>query len=77
MAKSNTELIINSVSQFITNINKSLQDIKSDASANFIHIINDEVIITTNKLANSSNLTIIKKCIKISQNVDVNAVDSL
>ena len=36
MAKSNAELIINLASQQIANINKSLKDIKSDITTDFI-----------------------------------------
>ena len=59
MTKSNTELIINSANQQIANINKSLKEFKLDITADFIHIINDGVIITTDKLVNASNLKII------------------
>ena len=50
IAKSNAELIMNLANQFIVNINKSLKEIRSDVSANFIHIIKNGVIITTDKL---------------------------
>ena len=55
MARSNAELIINSANQQITNINKSLKEIKSDITVDFIYII------ITDKLANTSDLKIIKK----------------
>ena len=54
MVKSNAELIINLANQQITNINKSLKEIKSDFITDFIYIINNRVIITINKLANTS-----------------------
>ena len=60
MAKLNTKLIIYSASSNITNINKCLKNTKLDIIADFICLTNDEVIITTNKLANISNLLIIK-----------------
>ena len=77
MAKLNTELIINSANQQITNINKSLKEIKSDVSTNFIHIINNRVIITTDKTVNASNLKIIKKYIKNANNINSEAIESL
>ena len=55
MARSNAELIINSANQQIANINKSLKEIKSDITVDFIYII------ITDKLANTSDLKIIKK----------------
>ena len=76
MAKLNAELIINLANQQITNINKSLKEIKSDITMDFIHIINDRVIITINKLANASNLKIIEKYIKSSKNIDSNTIKS-
>ena len=76
ITKLNAELIINSANQFITNINKCLKEITSDIYADFIHIINNGVIITTNKPANASDLKIIEKCIKNSNNVDSKAIES-
>ena len=43
MAKSNAKLIINLANQIITNINKSLREIKSDVFTDFIYIINNGV----------------------------------
>ena len=77
MAKSNTELIINLANQHITNINISLKEIKSDITTDFIYIINNGVIITMDKLANTSDLKIIKKCIKSSNNINSNTIESL
>ena len=77
MTKLNAELIINSANQFITNTNKCLKKIKSDIYADFIHIINNGVIITMNKPENASNLKIIEKCIKNSNNIDSKAIKSL
>ena len=76
MAKSNTELIINSDTQYIANINKCLRSIKSDIFANFIHVSNDEVIITMNKPANISDLTTIKKYIKNINNINLDFIES-
>ena len=76
IAKSNTELIINSANQQIANINKSLKEFKLDIIADFIHIINNGVIITTDKLANSSNLKIIEKCIKNVKEIKSDAIES-
>ena len=60
MAKLNAKLIINSASFHIANINKCLKNTKSDIIADFIYLTNDGVIITTNKPANMSDLSIIK-----------------
>ena len=76
IVKSNAELIINSTNQHITNINKSLKEIKSDIHANFICIINNRVIITINKIVNASDLKIIEKCIKNTNNINLETTKS-
>ena len=76
MAKSNTELIINLTNQQIANINKSLKEFKSNVTIDFIHIINDRVIITTVKLANTSNFKIIEKCIKNIEEIKSDTIES-
>jgi len=76
MAKLNAELIINSANQQITNINKSLKEFKSDITADFIHIINNGVIITTDKPANTSNLKIIEKYIKNVKEIKSDVIES-
>jgi len=75
MAKSNTELIINSASSNIANINKYLKNTKSDIIADFIHLTNDGVIITTNKPANMSGLLTIKKYVKNINNINSDNID--
>ena len=64
MVKANTELIINSAHIHISNINKCLKISKSDIVADFIHLTNNEIIITTNKLANTLDLSTIEKFLK-------------
>ena len=76
MVRSNAKLIINSANQLITNINKSLKEIKSDITVDFIYIINNRVIITTDKPANTSNLKIIEKYIKNVNNINSETIKS-
>jgi len=76
MAKSNAELIVNSANLHIANINKYLKNMKSDIIADFICITNEEVIITMNKPANTSNLSTIKKYIKNISNINLDSIDS-
>lgn len=76
MVKSNAELIINLANQQITNINKSLKEIKSYITTDFIHIINNGIIITTDKLVNVLNLKIIKKCIKNIKKIKLDSIKS-
>jgi len=75
MAKLNAELIINSASSNIVNINKCLKNSKSDIVADFIHLTNDVVIITTNKPANTSDSSIIEKYIKNINNINADNIN--
>ena len=77
MAKSNTELIINSANHYISNVNKYLKNIKSDVVADFICSTNYRLIITMNKLANASNLNTIEKYLKNIQNIKSDSINCL
>ena len=57
-----------------TNINRLLKEVKSDISANYICSNNKEIIITTNKIATSSDLNIIEKYVKELNDVDMNDI---
>ena len=76
MAKHIAKLIVNSAHTHITNVNKYLKNSKSDIVANFIHITNNGIVITTNKPANDLNLSIIEKYLKSIQNVDSDSIES-
>ena len=49
---------------------------KSNVSADYIYSDNKEVIITTNKIAASSNLNIVEKYIKDLNNINVSNIMS-
>ena len=53
-----------------------LKSRKSEVSANFICSNNKEIIITTNKVAASSNLNIVERYVKKLDNIDPNNVIS-
>jgi len=76
MAKTNTELIINSAHIHTSNINNCLKNSKSDTIADFIHLTHNEIIITTNKLANLLDLSTIKKYLKNIKNVNLDSIKS-
>jgi len=61
-------------SSYIFNINRTLKDIKSDVIADFIHIDQQGLIVTTNKVVNNFNLTTIKKYVKNINNINSNKV---
>jgi len=49
---------------------------KSDIIADFIHVTNNEIVITTNKPANDLDLSTIEKYLKNIKNVDPNSIKS-
>ena len=59
-------------SAHVTNINRSLKSIKSDIMADFIYLNNRDIIITTNKVANTLDLQTIEKYIKNINNIESN-----
>jgi len=76
IAKSNTELIVNSANLHIANINKCQKNMKSDVITDFIHVTNEGVIITMNKPVNASDLSTIKKYIKNISNINSDSINS-
>ena len=55
---------------YIVSINCTLKSIKSNVMANFIHIDNKDIVISTNNITNPSDLQEIKKYIRNSLNTD-------
>ena len=76
MAKTNTELIINSAHIYISNVNKCLKNSKSNIFADFIQFNINGIIITTNKPANNLDLSMIEKYLKSIQNVNPDSIES-
>jgi len=59
------------------NINCALKGIKSNIIADFIHVEDKEIIITTNNVTSPSDLQEIEKCIKNSFSTEVDQISSL
>ena len=76
MAKSNTELIVNSAHIHISNINKCLKNSKSNIVADFIRYNTSGIIITTNTPANDLDLSMIENYLKNVQNVNPGSIES-
>ena len=74
MVKTNAELIINLAHIHISNVNKCLKNSKSDIVADFIHVTNNGIIITMNKLANVLDLSTIEKYLKSIKNVNSDSI---
>ena len=64
MSIDNIKNFVKDSSIHIININRSLKNIKSDIIADFIHIDNKDIVISTNKVASPLDLQTIKKYIK-------------
>jgi len=76
MAKPNTELIVNSAHIHIANINVCLKNSNSDIIADFIHISNNGIIITTNHPANALELSRIETFLKKIENINLDQIES-
>ena len=76
MTKPNAELITKSVHKIIANINEYLKNSNSDVIADFIHLSNNGVIITTNQPANKSELSRIENFLKKIDNIDPSSIEA-
>jgi len=76
MTKSNAELIMKSVHKQITNINEHLKNSNSDIIADFIRLLNNRVIITTNRPANATELSRIENFLKKIDNIDPISIEA-
>jgi len=66
MSIENIKKLIKNSSAHIININQSLKSIKLNIMADFIHIDDKDIVISTNNIASSSDLQEIERCIKSS-----------
>lgn len=76
MGTNNAERVMAQANNHVENINRLLRGIKSEISANYICSNNKEIVITTNKVAASFNLNIVKKYMKDLNDVDSNDITS-
>ena len=76
MSMNNVKRVMVQSNIYMTNINQSLKNIKSEICANFIHSNNKRIIITTNKVTLTLNMSTIEKYIKNLNDIDLNKVIS-
>lgn len=76
MSLYNANRIIDKSNTHIVNINRLLKNVKSNTLADFIHMNDKEMVITTNKVTITSDLNIIEKHIKNVDDIDMNKVMS-
>ena len=74
--KKNTNKLIVSFSNYITNINRTLKNIKLDVMVDYVWQEPIEVTIVTNKVALPSNIQVIKNIIKNMNNVNSEDIES-
>jgi len=77
MSVNNSEAIVLQAKIHISNINRLLKDVKSKVSANFIYSNNKGIIITTNKIIASLDLSIVERYVKELNNINSNDSMSL
>ena len=64
MNSENANNFIKESRSYVTNINRTLKNIKSEVMADFIHMENSGLVIMTNKVTSALDLQTIKKYIK-------------
>ena len=70
MGSNNVERTMAKAKITIVNINRLLKDIKSEVSMDFIWTDSKGLLLTTNKVAVTSDLNIVKKYLKELNNID-------
>ena len=73
MILKNIEFIVNSANVQIVNINRCLKNAKLKTIADYIQVETNKII-TTNKTTSSLDLSIIKKCLKENDNINLDQV---
>ena len=73
MILKNIEFIVNSANVQIVNINRCLKKAKLKTVADYIQVKTNKII-TTNKITSSLDLSIIKKCLKENDNINLDQV---
>jgi len=77
MSINNAKNFAKNSSIHVININRSLKNIKSDIMANFIHIDNKDIIISTSKVTSPLDLQSIKKYVKNTHYIEAEHTKSL
>ena len=69
MSTNNVSRVMAKANAHVSNINQLLKGVKSEVSVDFICSDNKGLLLTTNKVAISSNLNIIEKYLKDSNDI--------
>jgi len=76
MSINNVERVLVNSNIYVANINRLLKGIKLEISTDFIYFDNKGVIITTNKIASTFDINIVKKYIKKLKYINSNNIMS-
>jgi len=74
MSQDNINIITKNTDEHIFNINRLLKSIKSNVTADFLCPDNRGIIVTTNQIASVSDMNIIDRYIKETNNINSNNV---
>ena len=69
-SKDNVKIIGSNTNFHINSINKSLKEANSNMIVDFMHIEKSSIIITTNQVASSHDMSIIKNILKEFENIN-------
>jgi len=74
MSINNANKFMSASSKHVANFNHSLKNTKTDLMVDFIHIDHCGLIITSNRVASQSEISIVSKYIKNCNNIDTNNI---
>ena len=75
-SKDNVKIIGSNTNFHINSINKSLKEANSNMIVDFMHIEKSSIIITTNQVASSHDMSIIKNILKEFENINWDLIES-
>ena len=70
MSSENVSSFMRNSSLNVANINRELQNARTDILVDYIKSDNTGIVITTNKIAQQSDLAIIDRCVKNSNDIN-------
>ena len=70
MSSENVSSFMRNSSLNVANINRELQNARTDILVDYIKSDNTGIVVTTNKIAQQSNLAIIDRCVKKSNDIN-------
>jgi len=70
ISEDNVKIIRSNANFYINSVNKLLKEANSNIIVDFIHIEKLSIIITTNQIASSHDMSIIKNILKESENIN-------